>query len=331
VRGGASRGSQQLLGATAHLLSGFLQIRDLALQSGCRERQQPGRSCHPRVTGRRPRGRQRPSLGLHFPVCQAGGARRGGRRLLPSKRRRKQKSPAPPPAHSRTAPGRTRSSPARRQPGTRGHSAAPAACPMALKRIQKVSGCQNRPGCPQDVPRNPGRTVWEGRGHWGGRGTDRPAQVRRASARSGYLEPRGDPIRSCPFQDEPRTSGAGARGVARLSRGVCIPAGPGLALQRAAFVPYPAVRPHNVPGALLAVFAPRVPREGREGVVGLRPLFSERGAGSFWALQSAGAQWEERAGNARLGPRSQQRALAPAILVVLHAAATSGHIAVLRT
>ncbi|NP_001408209.1 ubiquitin-conjugating enzyme E2 D1 isoform 2 [Mus musculus] len=47
---------------------------------------------------------------------------------------------------------------------------------MALKRIQKVSGCQNRPGCPQDVPRNPGRTVWEGRGHWGGRGTDRPAQ-----------------------------------------------------------------------------------------------------------------------------------------------------------
>lgn len=180
-------------------------------------------------------------------------------------------------------------------------------------------------------PQEPGRTAWEGRGHWGGRGADRPAQVRRASAGSGCLEPRGDPIRSCPFQDEPRTPGAGARGVARLSRGVCIPAGPGLALQRAACVPYQAVRPHSVPGALLAVFAPRAPGEDREGVVGLRPLFSERGAGSFWALQSAGAQWEERTGNARLGPRSQQKALAPAILVVLHAAATSGHIAVLRT
>lgn len=61
-----------------------LQIRDLVLQSSCKEKQ-PGLSCHPRVTRRRPHGRpKRPSLELHFPVCQAGGARRGGRRLLPS-------------------------------------------------------------------------------------------------------------------------------------------------------------------------------------------------------------------------------------------------------
>lgn len=104
-----------------------------------------------------------------------------------------------------------------------------------------------------------------------------------------------------------------------------------LALQWAACVPYQAVRPHSVPRALLLVLATRAPREEREGVVGLRPLFSERGAGSFWSLQLAGAQWEERAGKAGSGPRSQQKALALAILVVLQAAATSGHIAVLRT
>lgn len=78
-----------------------------------------------------------------------GGRGAAGRAQAPSQqRRRKQKSPAPPPAHSRTALGRTRSSPARRQPGTRGPAAAPAACPMALKRIQKVSGGQGRPGRP---------------------------------------------------------------------------------------------------------------------------------------------------------------------------------------
>ncbi|XP_060225354.1 ubiquitin-conjugating enzyme E2 D1 isoform X1 [Meriones unguiculatus] len=47
---------------------------------------------------------------------------------------------------------------------------------MALKRIQKVSGGQDRPGRPRRVPRSPGRTAWEGRGHWRGRGADRPAQ-----------------------------------------------------------------------------------------------------------------------------------------------------------
>lgn len=140
---------------------------------------------------------------------------------------------------------------------------------------------------------------------------------------------RGAPIPPCPLPAVPVALVAGARVVARLSRGVCIPAGPVLALQRAACVPYHAVRPHSVPGALLLVLAPRTPPADREGVVGLGPLFSERGAGSFWALQLAGAQWEERAGKPGLGTRSQQKALALAILVALHAAATSGHIAVL--
>lgn len=183
-------------------------------------------------------------------------------------------------------------------------------------------------------PRGPQEPGAHGVG--GARALGRPGY---GSARTGeacmrrvrVLGTRGDPIRSCPFQAEPRTPGAGARAVARLPRGVCIPAGLGLALQRAACVPYHAVRPHHVPGALLPVFAPRAPREDREGVVGLRPLFSERGAGSFWALQSDGAQWEERVGEAGLGRRSQQKALAPAILVVLHAAVTSGHIAAPRT
>lgn len=83
VRGGATHGPQKLQRATAHLLDRFADL-DLVLQSSCKEKQ-PGLSCHPRVTRRRPHGRpKRPSLELHFPVCQAGGARRGGRRLLPS-------------------------------------------------------------------------------------------------------------------------------------------------------------------------------------------------------------------------------------------------------
>lgn len=330
MRGGATRGPQQLLRATAHLPYGFCRFGTLL----CRGLQ--GAAAWPqlsptsdRTTSARAAEEAKPGTTL---PSVPGGRGAAGRAQAPSQqRRRKQKSPAPPPAHSRTAPGRTRSSPARRQPGTRGPAAAPAACPMALKRIQKVSGGQGRPGRPRGVPRSPGRTAWEGRGHWGGRGADRPRTGEACTRKVQVPGIRGAPIPPCPLPTEPRALGVGAGGVARLSRGVCIPAGPVIAPQWAACVPYHAVRPHGVPGALLLMFAPRAPREDREGVVGLRPLFSERGAGSFSALQLAGAQWEERAGKARLGRRSQQKALALAILVALHAAATSGHIAVLRT
>lgn len=313
---------------------GFCRVPDLALQSGCREQQQqqPGRSCHPRVTGRRPRGRQRPSLGLHFPVCQAGGARRGGRRLLPSKRRRKQKSPAPPPAHSRTAPGRTRSSPARRQPGTRGAAAAPAACPMALKRIQKVSGCQGRPGCPREVPKNPGRTAWEGRGHWGGRGSRSARTGEACIRRVRVLGTRGDLIRSCPFLAVPRTPGAGARGVARLSPGRVPPRWAGACSATGGLRPLSRRASSLVsPESSFLCSHPGLP--GRTGKVwwayGLYSL--SVGLGLSGLCSRLVLSGRKGLGTRDWGRGAKQKALAPAILVVLHAAATSGHIAVLRT
>lgn len=77
-----------------------------------------------------------------------------------------------------------------------------------------------------------------------------PAQVRYAPAGSGCWT-RGALIPPCPLLAEPVALVAGAGVVVRLSRGVCIPVGPVLALQWAACVPYHAVRPHSVPGALL--------------------------------------------------------------------------------
>lgn len=65
-----------------------------------------------------------------------------------------------------------------------------------------------------------------------------PAQVRCAFAGSGCLEPGATRFGRTLSRLSLESRVQCARGVARLSRGVSIPAGPGLALQRAACVPY---------------------------------------------------------------------------------------------
>lgn len=201
---------------------------------------------------------------------------------------------------------------------------------MALKRIQKVSGCQVWPGCPREIPRNLGCTAWEGRGHWGGRGPDRSARTGEACIRRvRVLGTRGDPIRSCPFQAEPRIAGAGARGVARLSRGVCIPAGQGFALQRGGLRPRSRRASSQCPQSPSScVLTPGSP--GGQGRCGGPKAFILRAWG--WVFLGSAVGWCSVGGKgweSEIGAEEPaESSLAPAILVVLHAAATSGHIAV---
>lgn len=185
-------------------------------------------------------------------------------------------------------------------------------------------------GVPERSPGTPGAR--RGRGAGTGEAGVRisPAQVRRAFAGSGCLEPgatrSGRALSRLSLESRVQC----ARGVARLSRGGCIPAGPGLALQRAACVPYHASsqRPRSPPSCVRTPGSP-----GGQGRCGGPTAFILRTWG--WVFLGSAVGWCSVGGKAwdsgDWGPRSQQKALAPAILVVLHAAATSGHIAVLRT